>query len=406
MNAELQSLIPLPDGSQPLPTKKPEAVVKPLIELQAAEENDDNTLLGNRFLCRGGGLLFVGSSGIGKSTAIMQSCICWSAGRECFGIKPAKPLKILIVQSENDEADLCEMRDGVLNGLNLSKGQAQLVADNVHIVFEGARTSAELIQGTIEPMLERFKPDLLVIDPALSYIGGNANEQETVGGFLRNLLNPVLQKHNCGVIIVHHTAKPNAARDSINRVATDFAYLGTGSAEWANWARAVLVLSAKDDSGLRQLRIGKRFRLGWQDAAGKPCVSRLLRQNAEGCGLYYTELSAEETMAIDGKLSAFEKVVRSDLLPEAGAEIQKDVLIARIAERKLCGENTARKQVVTLLISDGYVEEFEKPRSRARPEKWLRRTEKKFNCVSFVIPKTVTELVTDELQTTPAGICN
>jgi hypothetical protein len=97
------------------------------------------------------------------------------------------------------------MRDGVLNGLNLSKEQAQLVADNVHIVFEGARTSAELIQDTIEPMLERFKPDLLVLDPALSYIGGNTNEQETVGGFLRSLLNPVLQKHNCGVIIVHHT---------------------------------------------------------------------------------------------------------------------------------------------------------------------------------------------------------
>ena len=247
---------------------------------------------------------------------------------------------------------------------------------------------------------------MLVIDPALSYIGGNANEQETVGRFLRNLLNPVLQKHSCGVVIVHHTAKPNAARDSINRVATDFAYLGTGSAEWANWARAVLVLSAKDDSGLRQLRIGKRFRLGWKDAAGKPCVSRLLRQNAEGDGLYYTELSAEETMAMDGKLSPFQKVISSGLLPEPGREIQKDVLIARIAERKLCGENTARKQVVTLLINDGYVEEFEKPRSRARPEKWLRRTDKKFNCTSFVIPKAVTELVTDELQTTSAGICN
>ena len=67
---------------------------------------------------------------------------------------------------------------------------------------------------------------------------------------------------------------------------------------------------------------------------------------------------------------------------------------------------TARKQVVTLLISDGYVQEFEKPRSRARPEKWLRRTDKKFNRTSFVIPKAVTELVTDELQTTSAGICN
>jgi len=196
------------------------------------------------------------------------------------------------------------------------------------------------------------------------------------------------------------------ARDSLNRVATDFAYLGTGSAEWANWARAVLVLSAKDDSGLRQLRIGKRFRLGWKDAAGKPCVSRLLRQNAEGGGLYYTELSAEETMAVDGKLSPFQKVISSGLLPEPGREIQKDVLIARIAERKLCGQNTVRNQVVTLLKSEGYIEEFEKPRSRARAEKWLRRTDKKSNCVSFVIPKAATELVADKLQMAPAPVCN
>ena len=111
---------PIPDGSELLSTEKPEALVKPLQELQPAKENDGNTLLGNRFLCRGGGLLFVGSSGIGKSTAVVQMGICWAVGRECFGIQPPQPLKILYVQAENDEGDLSEMRDGVNNGLNLS----------------------------------------------------------------------------------------------------------------------------------------------------------------------------------------------------------------------------------------------------------------------------------------------
>src|SRR5438876_10018284 len=109
------------DGSEPLPTEKPEAVVKPLMDLEPANENDGNTLLGNRFLCRGAGLLFVGHTGVGKSTAVVQTGISWAVGRECFGIAPKRPLRILYIQAENDEGDLCEMRGGVLEHLQLSK---------------------------------------------------------------------------------------------------------------------------------------------------------------------------------------------------------------------------------------------------------------------------------------------
>jgi len=261
MTPKAQALVPFPDGCQPLPTQKPEPVVKPLMELQRAETNDANTLLGDRFLCRGGGLLFVGSSGIGKSTAAVQMGICWAVGKDCFGITPAKSLKILYVQAENDEGDLSEMRDGVLKHLELTKEQLDILDDNFICVLESSRAGKELIEK-LDVLLEKYSPDLLILDPALSYIGGNASEQEVVGGFLRNHLNPLLQKSNCGVLIVHHTNKPNAERDGRNKIANDFAYAGTGSAEWANWARAVLVLKAKNDDGLRLLQIGKRFRLG------------------------------------------------------------------------------------------------------------------------------------------------
>jgi hypothetical protein len=374
-----------PDGSETLPNAKPEAVAKLLMELQPAKADDGNTLLGNRFLCRGAGLELVGPSGIGKSTAIVQMGICWAVGRECFGIPPKQSPKILYVQAENDEGDLCEMRDGVLQNLKLSKQELRLLDENFICAFEFSRVGEELFTETLEPLLEKHSPDLLILDPALSYIGGDANEQATVGFFLRNLLNPLLRKYNCGAVVVHHTAKPSAARAAANRVATDYAYLGTGSAEWANWARAVLVLTAKDDNGVRELRIGKRFRLGWKDADGKPSATRLLRQNSTADGIYYTELSAEESMMIGGKLSAFQKVRDSGVLPQPGEEIAKNVLLARIVERGLCGQNKAR-EVVTLLIDDGFFEPFDKPRSTGPAEKWLRRTDKKFNRLSFVVP--------------------
>jgi len=373
----------LPNGSENLPTGKPDPVVKTLASLQSAKENDGKTLLGNRFLCRGGGLLFVGSSGIGKSTAVIQMGICWSAGRECFGIRPSKPLKILYVQAENDEGDLCEMRDGVLEKLQLKEKELNVFDVNFLCVSESSRAGDELIDA-MEPLLEKHSPDLVILDPALSYIGGSANEQETVGGFLRNQLNPLLQKHGCGVLIVHHTNKPNAERDGKRRVANDFAYAGTGSAEWANWARAVLVLSAKNDEGLRTLQIGKRFRLGWIDAVGKPTSIKNLRQSAPGEALFFSELTAEESMRLDSKVPPLTKVLRAPpgrILPEAGKEISQEILIARLTDEtggaKICGRDTATKQIIPSLLDQGFLERKEVPRRGARPEIHFVRTTKK-----------------------------
>jgi len=58
-----------------------------LAELDPATFETDN-LLGNRFLCVEGGMLLVGPSGIGKSSANVQQDILWSLGRPAFGIRP------------------------------------------------------------------------------------------------------------------------------------------------------------------------------------------------------------------------------------------------------------------------------------------------------------------------------
>jgi hypothetical protein len=365
----------------------PPPLAKSILDLQRAEQDDQNTLLGHRFLCRGSGILFVGSTGIGKSTAVLQACISWAVGRSCFGIKPARALKMLIVQAENDEAEICEMRDGITSELNLNDeerdAERKLLGENLHIAFEDTRTGQRLFDEAVEPLLQSQKPDLLVLDPALSYIGGDANKQDVVGPFLRNLLTPALRRYNCGGIVVHHTAKPNANRDAGNRVAHDFAYLGTGSSEWANWARGVLVLTAKDNVGLRELLAPKRgSRLGWTDEHGMCAISRLIQQNYGGGSLFYREITPENA-AILTRTADPTKIVLADplILPSSGGEISKDELLARITSEsrrggKICGIQHARWHVVPFLVKQGYLEEFDQKRTNARPQKWLRRTDK------------------------------
>ena len=115
------------DAEKPLGPPVP----RKLSDLVLPTENDPDELLKYRFLSRGGGMLLVGPTGAGKSALAMQAKILWALGREAFGFKPARPLKSLLVQAENDDGDLAEMRDGVMRGLYLSEEDRKKVGEMV-----------------------------------------------------------------------------------------------------------------------------------------------------------------------------------------------------------------------------------------------------------------------------------
>ena len=82
--------------------------------------------------------------------------ISWAVGRKCFGIAPKRPLRILYVQAENDEGDLCKMRAGVLEHLQLSEEEEKLLRGNFICAFEGSRMGEEFFIETVGPSLQKF----------------------------------------------------------------------------------------------------------------------------------------------------------------------------------------------------------------------------------------------------------
>ncbi|MGN6643491.1 MAG: AAA family ATPase, partial [Verrucomicrobiota bacterium] len=237
---------------------------RPLSSLENHRRNDPDELLRHRFLCRKGTLLLCGPTGVGKSSFSLQCAVLWALGKPCMGITPARPLKSLIVQAENDDGDLAEMRDGVYAGLNLTAKEQEIAGSNIQIVREDERAGIAFLIQVVRPLLAEHRPDLLWIDPALSFLGGDTSSQKDVGAFLRNGLNPLLREFNCGCVIVHHTNKPPSGKEKPSWQAGDFAYLGSGSAEWANHARAVLAIRSVGSREVYELQAGKRgARLGW-----------------------------------------------------------------------------------------------------------------------------------------------
>jgi hypothetical protein len=321
----------LPSGAEAR-TAAPPPVARPLSALVRPVESDDpNELLRHRYLCRGGGLLFCGPTGIGKSALAIQAAILWRLCRVCCGIIPARPLKSLIVQAEDDDGDMAEMRDGSIRGLALSGADAEAACAGVLVVTEDARTGARLCSEVLRPLLADHHPDLLWLNPALAYLGGESNAQKDVGIFLRGGLNPLLHEYGCAGIPIHHTNKPPTGRQKPDWLAGDFAYLGTGSAEWANWARAVLALRSIGSHETFELQAGKRGgRLGWREADGQTkSYVRYLAHATEPGAICWHEVDPAD-MAPEGR----PKSVNSDellaILPAGGLAAGKWQKLAKI----------------------------------------------------------------------------
>jgi len=265
---------------------------RPVGDLQLPPPGDASELLVNRYLCRGGSMLLVGPSGIGKSSFLMQAAVCWSVGRPAFGLLPARPLRVLLIQAENDDGDLAEMRDGVLKGLaeELTQAQCSQAAQAVAVMHV-----TTVVGDRVGDLLRKHAMgfDLVILDPLFSYIGGDVMKARDVSHFLREVLQPVLVELGIGLLVAHHTNKPPRGAEAETWQAGDFAYLGAGSAELTNWPRGVLAIRSIGSESVFELRAAKRGkRLGWRDAEGHATTVRLIGHSEHG--ICWRDVSGEE----------------------------------------------------------------------------------------------------------------
>ena len=266
------------------PSEPAESALPPALTLDQFSHGVDNggSLLGNRYLCRGGGLLLAAPTGIGKSSWSLQAAVSWSLGLPHLGIRPSGQLRSLFVQAENDDGDIAELRDGVYAGLQLTTEQITAVSSQVKIVSETSKTSGEFVE-MVGRLVALHQPHLVWVDPLFSFLGADVCDQAAVSTFLRNGLNPILQKHGCGLVLVHHTNKPQKGSEKSDWKAGDFAYLGSGTAELANWARAVIGIRSVGEHDVFEMVLGKRGkRAGLVDEWSNPVYSVYIRHSQTG----------------------------------------------------------------------------------------------------------------------------
>jgi len=334
--------------------------------------NDPNELIKNRWLYRGAMALFCGPTGVGKSAWLLQAAMHWAVGKAFFGMMPGEVyqktgMRILIVQAENDEGDMAEMFLGVLAGCDeLSAAEKELAGRRVFAVTVSDKSSAAFT-AVLEYLIQAGTPqeglpyDMVVIDPAFAYLGGDGLSQKEVSHFMRELLNPLIQRVRVGLWVAHHTNKPLRGREKEGWAAGDYAYLGAGSAEWINPARAALAIRSVGSDTVFELRAVKRGkRLRWQDANGAPTTVKLIAHDTRpGVICWHAATPADaadlEAAAKGGRPKRFDDLEVVHLILARQGESQRRYSEA-IQAAVGCGHGTAVR-MMQACVSEGLLRE-------------------------------------------------
>jgi AAA domain len=234
-----------------------------ILDYAEREIDHSKNLLGTRWLSRQCGAFVVAPSGHGKSSFVVQVAICWACGRRAFAIQPARPLRILIVQAEDDDNDIIEMAQ-MIHRLNLSEQEQTLVRANTHVEWLNNVTGDRFFE-VLAQFLEQFPADLVIINPYTAYQGGELKDDKLNNYFLRVQLTEIMNRFNCGALPIHHTPKTNF--QNVDKYAWfDWMYSMAGGAALTNWARGILVIAPSDTPGTYRFIAAKRFeKIGWQD---------------------------------------------------------------------------------------------------------------------------------------------
>ena len=243
----------------------------------AFDPKDDKTVLiggDRRWICQGYPFQIVGFSGTGKSSMAAHLAVNWAIGHAPWGLRPVRPLRILMVQAENDLGDASEAIIGAT--AKLVESDRRLLKENLIFVRQATKTGFAFVEY-LGQMVEKHRIDLIIADPLLAYADFDIASQAETTAFLRGPggVHEMLQRTKAALLYMHHTTKPKSADDLDGMTPQQLAYLGAGCSEWVNFARDSGYLfrtSRKSSDGRPVYRFGfskRQSRSGLKDASDR-----------------------------------------------------------------------------------------------------------------------------------------
>ena len=258
-----------------------------------------------------------------------------SAGLPFCGLRPRRPLKFWVFQSEDSPRRVAQDRIDVraelaaqYPGVDWNEvGRTIMFPKLTGAVGVAFLESLDRLLETAEKHGE--KPDVIILNPLLAFVGGPITDGAYVTPFLRGGeigrsstqgLQAILERHGVGVLVFHHTPKPPTDKEIDAWMKSAFPeYQGAGSSDITNWGRSfVTMMRVKGNPNIVCLTAGKNgAELGWERIGG--AFRRYMAYSAEtgisGKGRHaWRDLTPEEYDEVVGKAKIdSEKNVEADV---------------------------------------------------------------------------------------------
>jgi hypothetical protein len=253
------------------------------------EKDNPDALFANGWGRRGHFALFVAPSGYGKSVISTQALVPWALGKPAlFGSDPLVPLRVAVIQAEDDDTEMGEFRrDHRLGHQEEGFTMEQILEAEKHVYdwspFFRGKVGDAFLRG-LDLAFRRQATDVVILNPLQSYTDIDLTKNKEITEFLRNGIDPLLAKFHVFMLCVHHTNKPQIDKSKGGAFGDDAmaAYVGAGGAELTNYARSVTFMrrcTPKEcpiENSFFLIGAKRGNRLGWKDADGKKTNKKII----------------------------------------------------------------------------------------------------------------------------------
>lgn len=318
------------------------AVIKPMklsdLGLRVPEEENPRALFEGGWMRKGQAICLVSVSGSGKSVITMQLCYAWARGREMFGIKPLKPLKIAVFQTEDDDDELRFFRDAMSYRYTHEYGwtdeDIEKAVQNIDF-FPVLGIMGDDFVKYFREIQSKYNYDLVIINPLQGVADFDLANNAQAKDWCTKKIDPIIKDSAkpCGLLVIHHTPKMHSDNSRTPHGGMDpFAqYTGAGASVLYNWFRgSLLILPYKKDgvSGYQFVAAKRGERLKrWENRPGYAYPTKFICHSNNPDRPFWSEMSAPESAQTAAEKAEIAEKAKADVL-----ENDVKLLIAKITQ--------------------------------------------------------------------------
>jgi RecA-family ATPase len=159
-------------------------------------------------LAKGAAMVVVADAGVGKTWFVLDLALAVDQGLLWLGHFEVQQGKVLILDEENADALLRRRLEKLLRAHEMAEDGSELGIE--FLTGEGVNLSNAAYVAALDAVLDKMRPDLVIVDALVRIHQGNENDAGEMAR-LFGIFKQWMKRYGCSFVFCHHQRKPGIA---------------------------------------------------------------------------------------------------------------------------------------------------------------------------------------------------